>query len=78
MQTNKSTRKRGAPLRNQNARTHGRYSKVITPAELEVIKAVKRLDDHGRRVVFGYLVREFIPEYAPALEKLGSSRTPFC
>jgi hypothetical protein len=78
MPTHKSPGKRGAPLRNQNARKHGRYSKVITPAELEVIKALKRLDDRGRRVVFGYLVNEFIPQYAPTLEKLGASRNPFC
>lgn len=78
MPTNKSNGKRGAPLRNQNARKHGLYSKVITPAELEVIKAVSRLDDHGQRVIFGYLVNKFIPQYAPALEKLDASRNPFC
>ena len=59
-------RKRGAPVGNQNARTHGKYSRVISPREMEVLAAVKSLDDHGRQVIFGALLA-YILEHHPEI-----------
>jgi hypothetical protein len=66
----KVKRKRGGQPGNQNARTHGRYSRVTTPEEAEVVRAVSRLDEHGKRVVLGYLVEELLPELAATTDSL--------
>jgi hypothetical protein len=52
-------RKRGAPPGNQNARTHGRYSRHVSPEVMTVIQAVRSLDDPGKQVVFGVLFGYF-------------------
>ena len=58
----KENRKRGARPGNQNARKHGLYSRIVTPEEVEAIKIVDQLDEHGRAVVFGYLLQRFLAE----------------
>lgn len=43
MMTDKATKKRGAPMGNQNARKHGFYSKVLTPPQREALPAAASL-----------------------------------
>jgi hypothetical protein len=64
--TKQEKKARGGQPGNQNARKHGRYSTVISPRELEVIEAVKSLDDHGSRLIFAALCYQFLPhEFLP-------------
>jgi len=49
-------KKRGGQPGNQNARTHGHYSRLISPREAEVLKAVAGLDQHGQSVILNYLL----------------------
>ena len=53
-------RKRGGQKGNQNARTHGRYSLVISPRTLEVLKAVGGLDVHSRLVIYKWLMEDLL------------------
>lgn len=53
-------RKRGAQPGNQNARTHGRYSLIISPRALEVLKAVGGLDVHSRLVIYKWLMDDLL------------------
>ncbi len=62
-------RKRGGQKGNQNARTHGKYSRVVSPHELEVLKLVFALDLHGQRLVFAQLFKHLVKiERAAQLE----------
>lgn len=63
-------RKRGGQPGNQNARKHGNYSKVLTPRELEILKEVASLDEHGKLVVLGCLFADLFPELRREVENL--------
>jgi hypothetical protein len=65
-------RKRGGQPGNQNARTHGRYSHIASPREIEVLEAVATLDDHGRRLVFKWLMTQLLGSEFVSLLKSGS------
>ena len=70
-------RKRGGQKGNQNARTHGRYSRVIPPRTLEVLKAVRGLDLNGQRLIFAQLFRHLVGiKYASRLESHSSRAVP--
>lgn len=49
-------KKCGGQPGNQNARTHGNYSRILSPHEAQVLKAVAALDAHGQRVLLKYLL----------------------
>ena len=42
--TGKTSKRRGAPLGNQNARKHGFYSKILDPQQQETLPAAMKLD----------------------------------
>ena len=58
--TQQEKRKRGGQKGNQNARTHGRYSLVISPRTLEVLKEVMALDHRGQQLIFAQLLRKLV------------------
>lgn len=57
-----SKRSRGGQPGNQNARTHGRYSAIISPRTLEVLKEVMALDHRGRQLICGQLLRGLVED----------------
>jgi len=55
-----SKRLRGGQAGNQNARTHGRYSLVISPRTKEALKVVMALDHRGQQLIFAQLLRKLV------------------
>ena len=70
-------RKRGGQPGNQNARTHGNYSRIASPREVEVMQAVASLDDHGRRLICRWLLTQLVgSEFVYLLESASFSPVP--